>query len=190
MDEKKIDLRVLKTRNTLYQTLENLMKEMSFEEIKVSDICMKALINRSTFYAHYNDKYELLAEYIEALKNNLTLELGKNKNIKNTKEYYLELISLLLDHMDKKKETYLAVMINNKNSITMDIFYDVINRDIIRQIEENGELNSGKVPSEVIAKFYIGAVVNVCLTWLTSNNKYSKKDITEYFNLLIPDTLC
>ena len=53
----KNDLRVIKTKNALFETLTNLMKEKTFEEIKVSDICNKALINRSTFYAHYNDKY-------------------------------------------------------------------------------------------------------------------------------------
>ena len=45
----KKDLRVVKTQNTLYTTLLELMKEKSFEEIKVSDICSHALINRSTF---------------------------------------------------------------------------------------------------------------------------------------------
>ena len=35
-------------------------KDKTFEEIKVSDICKKALINRSTFYSHYNDFLLLL----------------------------------------------------------------------------------------------------------------------------------
>ena len=42
--------------------------DKTFEEIKVSDICKKALINRSTFYSHYNDKYELLVDFINVLK--------------------------------------------------------------------------------------------------------------------------
>ena len=91
----KKDLRVVKTQNALYNTLLELMKEKSFEEIKVSDICSHALINRSTFYAHYNDKYELLADAINDLKNSLIMELNKNKNISNTKEYYLEMIRIL-----------------------------------------------------------------------------------------------
>ena len=64
----KKDLRVVKTQNILYATLLSLMKEKTFEEIKVSDICNKALINRSTFYSHYNDKYELLADFIQEYK--------------------------------------------------------------------------------------------------------------------------
>ena len=53
----KNDLRVIKTNKALFNALLDLMKEKTFEEIKISDVCSKALINRSTFYAHYNDKY-------------------------------------------------------------------------------------------------------------------------------------
>ena len=79
------------------------MKEKSFEEIKVSDICKKALINRSTFYSHYSDKYELFMELIDALKDNLTESLNNNDSNVYTREYFIDLIKLLLDHIDEKK---------------------------------------------------------------------------------------
>ena len=56
--KKKEDLRVVKTKANLYRGLMELMKDQTFEEIKVSDICNKSMINRSTFYDHFNDKYE------------------------------------------------------------------------------------------------------------------------------------
>ena len=57
---KKEDLRVRKTKANLYKGLLQLMEEKSFEDIKVIDICNVSLINRSTFYDHFNDKFELL----------------------------------------------------------------------------------------------------------------------------------
>lgn len=186
MDKNKPDLRVLKTKKILYETFEELMKSYSFEKIKVSDICSKALINRSTFYAHYNDKYELLAEYINSLKDMLSCELNKNTNITNTKDYYLEMIKILLDHIENKKDTYASIMINNKNSITMDILYDVISKDIIKHIQEKND--NSNVPVDIVSRFYLGAVINICTDWIVSK-KYSKEDILEYFNVLIPDKL-
>ena len=184
MGEKKIDLRIIKTKKLLYETLEDLMKNQAFEEIKVSDICTHAMINRSTFYAHYTDKYELLAAYINDLKNSLASELEKNQNIQNSKEYYLEMIKLLLDHIEQKKDTYVSIMVHNRNSITIDILYDVINKDIMKQIKEN-KIDS--IPSDIISKFYLGAVFNVCLEWLKHDSKYSKQDIIHYIELLIPN---
>ena len=107
------DLRVIKTKNLIYSTLIELMKEKSFEEIKVSDICEKALINRSTFYAHYEDKYELLVEFLNDLKEEFKNQLDKNSKNLNNREYYIELIKLFLEHVESKKEIYNSILINN-----------------------------------------------------------------------------
>ena len=72
---KKEDLRVTKTKMNLYEALMKLMKEKTFEEIKVSDICNVALTNRSTFYDHFADKYELLDSLINDLEKDLIKKL-------------------------------------------------------------------------------------------------------------------
>ena len=182
------DLRVIKTKNALYNTLIELMKDHAFEEIKVSDICTKALINRSTFYAHYNDKYELLKDMIDNLKDSLTEELKKNQNIGDTKEYYLEMIKIFLDHIESKRNTYISIMINNRNSIMFDIVYDVLDHDIKSRLKSDTSSKKG-IPSNIVAKFYIGAVFNVGLEYLKNNNNYSKEDILKYLDILIPNNL-
>lgn len=130
----KEDLRVTKTKKLLYETLISLMEEKSFEEIKVSDICKKALINRSTFYSHYSDKYELFMELINALKLSLFNSLNTNENNVNTREYFIELINILLNHIDDKKNIYYSILINNRNSIITDIILDVVSKDINNRI--------------------------------------------------------
>ncbi len=183
------DLRVIKTKKALYNALIELMKNKTFEEIKVSDICTKALINRTTFYAHYDDKYELLSDCIANIKEELSKELAKNTSISNTKEYYIEMIKLFLDHIEDKKDTYLAIAINNKNSILTDILYDAIDHDIIHHLSNDISFSTKSIPSEIIAKFYLGAVTNIGITWIQNINKYSKDDIINYLNTLIPNEI-
>ena len=60
-----MDKRILKTKKNLYEGLLKVMKEKEFENIKISEICEKALTTRSTFYDHFTDKYELLYSLIE-----------------------------------------------------------------------------------------------------------------------------
>ena len=187
MKKQKIDLRIIKTKKNLYESLLTLMEERPFEKIKVSDICSQALINRSTFYAHFEDKYTLLASLINDLKSSLEEELNQNKHYTNSKEYYMEIIKLLLNHMDKKKNIYIPIIINNKNSIAMDMIYDTLNADIIKRIEQNKTKYEKNIPSDFIAKFYLGAIFNVGMEWLKNNKKYSKEEIVEYLNDLIPN---
>lgn len=176
-----IDLRIIKTKNNLYNAIITLLKEKSFEEIKVSDICKTALINRSTFYSHFEDKYELFASLIEDLKESFSNELKTIENDLNVKEYYIELIKVFLNHIEGKEEIYKSIMINNKNSIIMDMIYDTITEDINDRIKNN--IND--IPSDIVSSFYLGAVVNVGIDWLKNGKNYSKEEILKYLDELI-----
>lgn len=189
MKEKKTDLRIIKTKNLLYSTLIALLKDYTFEEIKVSDICNKALINRSTFYAHYSDKYELLSSCIQDIKEELASKLRSNTNISNTKEYYMEMLNLFLTHIDENRELFSSIIINNKNSVIMDIFYATLNADLTKRLKEEGKKYESVVPEEIITNFYVGAVVNVSMKWLTDYQKYTKADLVGFLDYLIPDKI-
>lgn len=70
--ENKTDLRVIKTQAAIRKAFLDLLKEKPFDKIMVSEITKAAMINRSTFYLHYRDKYDLMEclenEIIERLK--------------------------------------------------------------------------------------------------------------------------
>ncbi len=59
MSKDRSDLRVINTRKRLRQTFARLMSEKPIQNITVAELCARAEINRSTFYAHYSDIYDL-----------------------------------------------------------------------------------------------------------------------------------
>lgn len=58
----KVDRRIRKTKSQLKSGLAQLMMEKSINEISVKELVEKVDINRSTFYLHYSDIYNLLDE--------------------------------------------------------------------------------------------------------------------------------
>src|SRR5262245_45123225 len=54
-----IDRRVARTRAMLHQALLALIMEKGYEAISVADICERADVGRSTFYAHFTGKDDL-----------------------------------------------------------------------------------------------------------------------------------
>lgn len=54
------DRRIKKTKSQLRAGLTKLLKEKSIKEITVKELVNEVDINRSTFYLHYNDVYDLL----------------------------------------------------------------------------------------------------------------------------------
>ena len=181
----KIDLRIIKTNKVLFEALITLMEQKDFEKIKISDICDQALINRSTFYAHYEDKYDLLLAMINDLKNNLERELKENKEEDISKNYFMELLKILINHVDEKRETYNSILKNDKNGIVMGFLIDVSYRDLTSRLKNNNLISI--IPIDVITKFYIGGIVNIGIDWVKNKNKYTKEELLLYFDKLIPD---
>lgn len=176
-----VDLRVIKTKNAIYDALVSLLKDNIFEEIKVSDICKKALINRSTFYSHFEDKYDLFMSFIDNLSDSFSKEIQSIEYDLPVRDYYIELIKVFLNHIEGKEEIYRSIMINNKNSIIMDMVYDTISDNINKRIKST----SYDMPTEIVSSFYLGAVVNVGIEWLKGGKTYTKEEILEYLNKLI-----
>lgn len=59
------DLRIRRTRRALQVALIELTVEQGFSAITVRDLTERAMVNRSTFYRHYLDKYDLLEKYLD-----------------------------------------------------------------------------------------------------------------------------
>ena len=53
------DRRIKKTKRNLKRTLIDMLQDMPFERISVTELCTRADTSRITFYTHYSDKYAL-----------------------------------------------------------------------------------------------------------------------------------
>ncbi|WP_240420896.1 TetR/AcrR family transcriptional regulator [Paenibacillus periandrae] len=66
-----MDRRIQRTRQMIVEAFLALLEQKDFSDIIIKDITEKANVNRSTFYLHYLDKFDLLekitAEHITAL---------------------------------------------------------------------------------------------------------------------------
>src|SRR5712664_3444013 len=69
------DLRVRRTHKLLWEALMMELSLRSFEEITVKEICERAMVHRSTFYKHYEDKYALLEQGMRQMYDALVAEV-------------------------------------------------------------------------------------------------------------------
>lgn len=65
MQKDKVDKRIKYTKYTLREALIELLQEYPISKVTVSMLCNVAGINRSTFYKHYTDAFDLL-DQVEA----------------------------------------------------------------------------------------------------------------------------
>lgn len=184
--KKKEDLRILKTKASLYRALMSLMKKKTFEDIKISEICSTSLINRSTFYDHFSDKYELIQSLMEDMREELIESLDINIKTDNIKEYYMELIKVLLDHIEDNKDIYSAMIKINSNSIARDMMTDAIISSATKEID-NKFINQTDIPTKTIVLFYANGIINVIIEELNNSKNFDKNKLLFVINELIPN---
>src|SRR5699024_12391094 len=71
----KLDRRKEDTQMVLKQSLMDVLKEKQMSTSTVKEICALADVNRSTFYAHYTNHFELLAQRENEVIDDMTMYL-------------------------------------------------------------------------------------------------------------------
>lgn len=86
------DRRVRRTRDRLGQALRKLMEERPLEKISVQDVIEFAGVSRSAFYAHYDDKVDLLLsdmdEFLERMAMLLVVRNEQSDRIAPVREFF------------------------------------------------------------------------------------------------------
>lgn len=94
MTQSKTDPRVLRTRRLILDSFIELSAKKEFKDITVKDITTEALINRATFYYHFEDIYDLLEKALsEVLLVNLNEDVYKTDKL--TEEVFISIFTAI-----------------------------------------------------------------------------------------------
>lgn len=80
MSQSKTDPRILRTRKLIMDSFIELSSKKEFKDITVKDITTEAMINRATFYYHFEDIYDLLEKVLSEV---LSINIDSNAFEKN-----------------------------------------------------------------------------------------------------------
>jgi len=82
MIQSKTDPRVLRTRKLIMDSFIELSEKKEFKDITIKDITTEAMINRATFYYHFEDIYDLLEKVLsEVLLINLNYDYYQHDDL-------------------------------------------------------------------------------------------------------------
>lgn len=181
------DLRVQRTYILLKDSLFKLLSKKAFEDIRVNDICNLAMIHRTTFYHHFQDKYELLEFCIQDIEQELLKKINRD-NYTNSRKFYTNLIMGLLEYIAEKKSIFQNVLKHNSENSIAEIFMNTCVNHIafILQKEEQQGINHN-LDINVMAHFYAGGLVSTLVWWLKSNSPLSEEEICDTIVKLIFD---
>jgi AcrR family transcriptional regulator len=94
------DRRTRQTKAALTQSLLALLNDRPLNRITVKELCARADVNRSTFYAHYADTAKLLRQIQEEFYEELLASLRRYDTLEATRELVAEIVGRIPGNID------------------------------------------------------------------------------------------
>ena len=185
--EKKIDLRVQRTKKAILDTFFSLLEEKHFSNITIIDICEKALINRGTFYTHFEDKNQLLEKIVYDMMMNFDDEVDRIHGDSDMLVYYNDIFDVSLSFIKENKSKLKTLITKADESIVFNQVHAIIKNNIVKKV---GRLPAKKeVPLEMLAEFFTGGVIQLLKWWLTSDANIDSEDLKKELFGIVKTTI-
>lgn len=176
--EKK-DVRIVKTRQSLVSAMGTLLERQDLGSITVNDICAQAMVSRSTFYSHFDDKYDLLRFCMEQMSRTLFEHSETLSGV--------ERIALVLTRIKENSRVFKNLLMANPDRYLIDI----LQRNFLEMVRERFErsgLNEADLPGplDIITTFYASGITNAAVSWVAGNMAYSVEEMAKCLYALAP----
>lgn len=184
MAEKKDDRRVQRTRQALHQALMALILEKRYDKITVQEIIDRANVGRSTFYAHFLDKEDLLVQGFQLFSEDLSAHIVSSEHAGEEAGHVLHSL-IFFRHADLHHELYKAMLNGGGDEVLMETARRHLTEGIEAHLQEM--VPAGQrlpVPLPVVTNFLAGAMLSVLVWWLEAERPYSPEKINSMFQQL------
>jgi AcrR family transcriptional regulator len=187
MKNERVDRRVQRTRQLLKEALMSLLVEKGYEAITVQNIIDRANLGRSTFYAHYQDKEDLLLSGMEEVVHSLIrgVENSPMEDEGNGESHRILSTLPIFRHAQEQYRLHKAMVAGRGSDVIMKIIQNHLSHHIQEQIElllPDGQTPS--VPPPVMANYLAGALLTLLVWWLDNNMPYPPERMDEVFQEL------
>ena len=187
--EEQTDLRIRRTHKFLQEAMVELITEKGFDAITVGDIAERAMINRATFYRHYQDKYDLVAKIFEETANQLVENMKPfhKDTSQSDKQNPPEVWVQLFEHVAEHARLYRAMLGKNGSSwFAARMREHTIKLMLEKEIQQEQHMGprhqiEPAMPQELPGMQLSHVLIGTITWWLESEKSYTPRQIATWF---------
>ncbi|MFS0838451.1 TetR/AcrR family transcriptional regulator [Paenibacillus sp. 1P03SA] len=170
------DLRVKRTHKLLYNALLDLMEKHPFESITVKQICDLAMVHRTTFYTHFQDKFDLLSRAMQQIADEEFK--GFDDASFSPSDNFRELFSLAMKH----KKLFSHLLAEERDSLR-NLLRKEMARGMKQYLLKHNSIEENDIDIQIKIEAYIGAVLGVLNWWIESKMPIDLEEIIKKMNI-------
>ncbi|WP_214850982.1 TetR/AcrR family transcriptional regulator [Exiguobacterium sp. s193] len=182
------DPRPKRSRERITTELFRLLEHHSFSTITVKMLTDGAHINRSTFYAHYKDKYDLLDQIVDEQMTTLAEAIritGGQPSEPPTVERVSRYFARLFIHIEQNERFYRTMLLQVPIKTFISRFLDTLKENYRLAFRETTTNISMLVDRDLLLNYVIGGQLGLLMSWLRNNRPYSSEYMANQLSQMI-----
>jgi len=187
---KKQDRRVQRTEGLLRGALLSLIQEKGFEALSVQDIIDRANVGRATFYAHFDNKDDLLASGFDGLR--ASLRARQREALARGGSLDERVFGFSLDlfvHTGEHREVFRAMVGRPSGAAVEQILRRIIVELIRDDVKAALPRDGGTVPRDGLVQFLAGALFGLLMWWMDGRMRVPPGELNTLFRRLATPAL-
>jgi AcrR family transcriptional regulator len=187
------DRRVRKTRRQLHEALLSQILEKKYDSITVQDVLDRADVGRSTFYAHFRGKDELLVAGFQNLKT--LLEAAESSAVAPAERRYERIVAgsgLMFEHAEKYGDVHRALYGSQAEAIVRRnlhaVFYEVIARRVAFEMRHT-RIRNRAISTEMLTLFLVSTQTAILNWWLGAREPLQALEVDAVYRSLVMPVL-
>ena len=174
MNEKLDDRRVRKTKTAIKDALVELMQKQHISGISIRAICEEADINRSTFYAHYADQYDLLAQIENELMEKLKQHL-EEQDYSDNRPISDQVLTSILEYLRENAQLFRILLSENS-----DFHFQQDIMELAAIVTSRTTIAKDKSIQAYLNDFGLSGCISVIKRWLDSGMHESPATLADF----------
>ena len=179
-----VDRRITRSKKALRDALIVLMEERGFDGITVNDLCVRADLNRGTFYNHYQDKEDLLETFEDEIMEELDRFQAKMKDLSLKEILYFQVkkkpLPFLVELFDYLREEgrFLHAVLGPGGDVGFGPrLRDSVCGNLIQSILHERYRNDPTPFVNYYIAFFASAYLGVIMQWIETGMRESSEEM-------------
>ena len=175
MEHETVDRRVRKTRQLLTEALIHLVIEKGYDRVTVQDIIDRADIGRSTFYAHYRDKEDLLLSGFDELRP--AFETSGGDGDPSTE---------IFRHASEHAPVYRAIVGRRAAQVVVGHFHRMLAELYMKRLRDRVDpARDPAVPLDGVVEYLVSALIGIVQWGIDRDDPATPEQLQAWFQTLV-----
>ncbi len=182
MQKQKIDRRIQRTEQALREAMMSLIVEKGYGAISVQDILDRANMGRSTFYAHYRDKRDLLISGFKSILDDLEEEFARvTIHQSDPEKAGIEICLFLFEQADKHRVLFRSMTGKKGGEEIHQVAQEYLTHIIKDHFSRHYPYPSSRCPLDLLVNYTMSSFLVVLGWWLEQSETISPQEINTLF---------